>query len=128
MLAVDTNVLIRLIVGDDIAQSPRALLLFEENDIWIATTVLLETEWVLRRVYRYGREPLARAIEAIAGLPNVQLEHSERVAAALARMQAGADFADALHVAGSGRAEHFATFDKDCLRAEAPGGTPVRLI
>jgi predicted nucleic-acid-binding protein len=128
MLAVDANVLIRLIVGDDIVQSPRALALFEENEVWIATTVLLETEWVLRRVYRYGREPLARAIGSIAGLPNVQLEHPERIAAALARLQAGADFADALHVAGSGGAVHFATFDKACLRAETPGATPVRLI
>lgn len=128
MLAVDTNVIVRLIVGDDRVQSPRARTLFAANEVWVATTVVLETEWVLRRVYRYDRLTLVGALTSLAGLPNVRLEDAERVAFALERLKAGADFADALHLAAASQTDGFATFDKDCVRAAVPGGTPVGLL
>jgi len=58
MIAVDTNVLVRLLTGDDPAQTQRAVELFAQESILIPKTVLLETEWVLR--YRYELAPTAR--------------------------------------------------------------------
>ena len=58
MIAVDTNVLVRLLTGDDPAQTRRAADLFAQESILIPKTVLLETEWVLR--YRYELAPIAR--------------------------------------------------------------------
>lgn len=47
MIAIDTNVLVRLLVADDPAQSSRARALLETQDVWIGPTVLLEAAWVL---------------------------------------------------------------------------------
>lgn len=51
MVAVDTNVLVRLLVNDDARQARRARALFEREEIFISPTVLLESEWVLRSAY-----------------------------------------------------------------------------
>lgn len=52
MVAVDTNVVVRLLTNDHAAQAKRAVALFRANPIFVAKSVLLETEWVLR--YSYG--------------------------------------------------------------------------
>ena len=99
MIAIDTNVLVRLLVNDDEAQGSRARAAFEAEDIWIGKTVLLETFWVLRSVYDFDDTAIARAIEGALGLPRVQVEDSERVKLALAAVADRIDIADALHVA-----------------------------
>ena len=53
MIAVDTNVLVRLLTGDDLKQAAAARSLFAAGPIWIAKTVLLETAWVLRSLYGF---------------------------------------------------------------------------
>lgn len=127
MLAVDTNVIVRILVGDHVDQTARARAAVDANPIWVATTVLLETEWVLRNVYRYERAKLAEAIEAFVGLPTVTVEHPGRAATALAALRAGGDFADALHLASAAGHEAFLTFDQRFIRAAAGlGSIPVR--
>jgi predicted nucleic-acid-binding protein len=128
MLAVDTNVIVRLLAGDDASQSPRAKSVFAESEVLIATTVLLETEWVLRRVYRHDRSALSRMLRALVGLPNVRLENAERVAFALDRLEAGADFADALHLAAATNAAAFVTFDQALVKASTSESVPVQLL
>ena len=54
MLAVDTNVIVRYLTGDDAEQFAKASALIRSEDVYVCTTVLLETEWVLRRGYRFG--------------------------------------------------------------------------
>lgn len=127
MLAVDTNVIVRILVGDHPDQTARARIAVEANPIWVPTTVLLETEWVLRNVYRYERARLAEAIEAFIGLPTVTVEHPDRAAAALAALRAGADFADALHLASAVGQDAFLTFDVKLARAASPGSVEVRI-
>ena len=53
MTAADTNVVVRLLTGDDPVQSSAARLLFESGTVWIAKTVLLEADWVLRSLYGF---------------------------------------------------------------------------
>jgi predicted nucleic-acid-binding protein len=53
MVAVDTNILVRLLTGDDPKQAAAARSLFASEQIWIAKTVLLETGWVLRSLYGF---------------------------------------------------------------------------
>ncbi|HQW52339.1 MAG TPA: type II toxin-antitoxin system VapC family toxin [Tepidiformaceae bacterium] len=112
MIAVDTNVLARLIVGDDPAQAKRATALFRHEEVFIPKTVLLELEWVLRGAYRIERPLILRALLGILGLPNVTAEDGARVASALRDYEAGLDFADALHIASSIEASRFVTFDE----------------
>jgi predicted nucleic-acid-binding protein len=48
LLAVDTNVIVRLLTQDDRKQAAAAAAIFATEDVWIAKTVLLETAWVLK--------------------------------------------------------------------------------
>ena len=55
MIAIDTNILVRLVTRDDDAQAKRAAALFEREAIYVGKTVLLETEWVLHFSYELSR-------------------------------------------------------------------------
>ena len=55
MIAVDTNLLVRILTNDDPIQARRALKILKNDEIFIPKTVLLETEWVLRHAYEIGR-------------------------------------------------------------------------
>ena len=111
MVAVDTNVLVRFLTRDDVAQAKRAAELIGSSEVWVAKTVLLETEWVLRSAYKFTREQIAGALQTAAGLENIRLEDPVTVEHALKWFDGGLDFADALHLASLGEAERFATFD-----------------
>ena len=116
MLAVDTNILIRFFTYDEPSQAARAMALLRSNEIWISKTVLLETEWVLRRSYGFPRERLIDVLRQLARSTNVFLEEPLNVWQALDWFAAGFDFADALHVASSGKSERFVTFDEKLVR------------
>ena len=125
MLAIDTNVVVRYLTGDHPEQSARARKLIESTDAFVATTVLLETEWVLRSVYGFGAERLAGALAAFCGLPRVRL----LVAKALEWMANGLDFADSLHLARAEGCDAFATFDNRFAKAaKALGEAKVRVV
>lgn len=122
MLAVDTNVVVRLLTGDEPAQAARARALFEREAILLAKTVILESEWVLRRLYRFGADRIADAFAALIALPDVTCEDSAAVADAIRWMRGGRggiDFADALHLASARPAGRFATFDGALSRRAA---------
>ena len=129
MLAVDTNVLVRFLTGDDAQQAKRALALFRDAQVWIAKTVLLETEWVLRSLYGFESDRAAAALQALVGLENVHVEDARAVERALNWFAAGVDFADALHLASLDQAEAFVTFDANFRkRAARVTGLPIRAL
>jgi len=112
MLAVDTNIVVRYLVRDDAAQTARADRLLHTQQILLLKSVILETEWVLRYRYGFDRQAIVASLRALSGLPEVHLEDAPVVAQALTWFSAGMDFADALHLASSGAASRFATFDR----------------
>ena len=116
MLAVDTNVVVRYLTGDHPEQSTRARALVDTQDVYVCSTVLLETEWVLRDAYKLAAGPLAKALRAFAGLPHVTIEDAPLAAQALDWMEAGLDFADALHLSKAIGHDGFATFDRRFAR------------
>ena len=111
VVAVDNNVVVRLLTGDDPRQATRARSLFERETVLLPTTVLLETEWVLGRLYGLDLLRIVDALAALIALPNVRCEHVGTVTIALDWARAGLDFADALDLAGGRAAERFVTFD-----------------
>ena len=129
MHAIDTNVLVRLLTGDDADQTKRVTALFKKEAIFIPKTVLLETEWVLRRLYRLDSRIVVNAFHKLSGLGNVEIEQPLLVSQALQWCEDGMDFADALHLASSQNSSKFATFDKQ-LKKSAPRGIKpaVRLL
>lgn len=127
MLAVDTNVIVRYLTRDDAAQFARVDALIRGEDLFVCTTVLLETEWVLRRAYRFNRDLVLAALAAFAGLPRVALEDAALVATALDRARRGMDFADALHLTRSEGCAGFVSFDRGLAAAAgAIGDVAVR--
>ncbi|OHC63329.1 MAG: hypothetical protein A2045_08010 [Rhodocyclales bacterium GWA2_65_20] len=127
MVAADTNVVVRLLTADDPDQTRRAAALFAGESVFLAKSVLLETEWVLRHCYGLERTAVLRALTLLPGLPGVTVEAASDVAAALAAFGRGLDFADALHLAASRPAGRFATFDEKLVR-RAPEAMPGMVV
>lgn len=127
MLGIDTNLVVRYLTADHPAQSAKARALIDGEDVFVCTTVLLETEWVLRSAYGYAVGEVATALRAFAGLPRVSLEDPRLAAQALDWMERGLDFADALHLAKAAECEAFASFDRRfAAAANRLGGVRVR--
>ncbi len=127
MIAIDTNPIVRYLTGDHPEQSPRARGIVDGQAIFVAATVVLEVEWVLRSTYGYRPTDVARALRAFGGLPTVTVEDAALVAAALELAEKGMDFADALHLGRSAHCEGFVTFDRKLVKvAKAAGYQSVR--
>ena len=112
MQAVDTNVVVRYLTGDNAGQTARAKAAIDAGDVFVSTTVLLESAWMLRSTYDFAEEEVATALRAFAGLPGVSVERPGPTAEALDRVEKGMDFADALHLAAAARCEALLTFDR----------------
>ena len=119
MVAVDTNVLVRLVTSDHPAQATRAAAVFRAGPVFISKSVLLEAEWVLRYSYDLATEAILRALRSVLGLANVSVEDPAVAAMALRLCEQGLEFADALHVASSGAASQFVTFDAQLVKRAA---------
>jgi len=114
MIAIDTNVLVRLLVVDDTAQSEAARALVERNRTFVLRTVLLETEWVLRSRFRLPRELIARFFAGLAETSGIEIEADAATRRAIDAYARGVDFADALHATAT--AMPFHTFDEALIR------------
>ncbi len=112
MTAVDTNVLVRLLIGDEPKQADAARLLFEAEAVWIAKTVLLETAWVLRSVYKFDEDAVGAGLTKLLGLRNVHAEDESAVVGALELASCGMDLADALHLTSRPPGARLVSFDR----------------
>jgi predicted nucleic-acid-binding protein len=70
MIALDTNVLIRVLIADDPKQTALSERLLREaaeagEPCFISDPVLCETEWVLDSYYRVPRSGIAAALESL---------------------------------------------------------------
>jgi len=115
MHAVDTNVLVRLIVRDDPDQTQKAER-FVRKGAWISHLVLVEFSWVLSSAY--GVKP-AQVLESISMLLNHQslvIQEADVVENAIKRCteNKGIEFSDCLILEVARKAGHLpvATFDR----------------
>lgn len=128
MLAIDTNLVVRYLTGDHPQQSKKAKAVIDGEEVFVSTTVMLETEWVLRSAYGFDAKRVCKALRDFGGLANVVFEDPELVAFALDRMDDGMDFADSLHLGRATPCDAFLTFDQRFVRAaRAMGLAKVRL-
>jgi predicted nucleic-acid-binding protein len=125
VIAVDTNVVVRLLTGDDPTQFARVHKWFETETIFLPKTVVLETEWVLRSLYGLPAQDIVRALSALVALPQVRSEDASAIVEALELSRRGLDFTDALHIASSRIAERFATFDRTLIRRARAAATHI---
>lgn len=125
MLAIDTNVVVRYLTGDDPIQSPQARALIDRHDIFVSRTVILESEWVLRAAYGFSAAQVCTTLRAFAGLPNIEIENPAIIAEALDLAEQGVDFADALHLVAGRACDAFATFDRKLIAMAGRLGAPA---
>jgi len=111
MIAIDTNLVVRILTNDDPIQARRAAKILQSDDIFIPKTVILETQWVLNYAYGIHKADIISGFQKLLGLPNVYPEDSETITQAISWYDQGLDFADALHLASGGQSDKFATFD-----------------
>jgi len=107
MIAIDTNVLLRYLLDDDVEQSSKANQLITNRErVLITDAVLVETIWTLRgKKYQLNKSALADVVQALFQEQNICFENGQVVWMALndyrnAKGVNGkeADFADALIV------------------------------
>jgi len=102
MLALDTNVLVRFLVQDELRQFDRARRLIQREaergePILISLLVLLETEWVLRSRYTLTKDEIAKAFSGLLDAFELQFEDEASVEQALHLWHdSNAEFADCL--------------------------------
>lgn len=121
MRAVDTNVLVRLIVRDDPKQVASAEA-FVSKGAWVSHLVLAETVWVLDSVYELGSEKIGTAVEMLLNHAHLTIQDAEVVDAALEsfRKRSVVGFTDHLVVEIARKSGHVpvGTFDRDLARLE----------
>ena len=119
MRAVDTNVLVRLLVRDDAAQVVAAENLIAKG-AWVSHLVLAETLGVLDAVYERSTSQLAKAIDLLLNHETLTLQDEDVVAAALShfRKRPTLGFSDCLVLEIARKAGHLplGTFDKNLAK------------
>jgi predicted nucleic-acid-binding protein len=129
-IAVDTNVLVRAAVRDDVEQTDAATkLMARAKMVAIAVPSVCEFVWVLRSVYRLQSSDIAKAIRTLLAAENVETNRPA-IDAGLAVLDAGGDFADGV-IAYEGRwlgAETFVSFDKKAVEMISAQGASARLL
>jgi predicted nucleic-acid-binding protein len=115
MRAVDTNVLLRLVLRDDEQQVARAVA-FVERGAWASHVVLTEVTWALRAIYGFEHSAIAFAIAMILNHESLALQDADVVEAALDhyRRKPSLGFSDCLILEIAKKAGHLplGTFDK----------------
>lgn len=129
MIALDTNILARFYINETDEEARKqhviATKIMGQPALFVARTVAMELEWVLRGGYGYSKDQVAGVLDHLISLDNVTVENWEMVSDALCAYKDGLDFADALHLAAS-RGDLFTTFDtKFAKRAEKLGLKPT---
>ena len=114
MFAVDTNILVRLVTGDDPKQVSSAQD-FISNGAWVSLLVLAETTWVLASGYERKPAAIANAVDMLLNHRELVLQDPDVVAAALEhfRSKPGLGFSDCLVLEIARKAGHLplGTFD-----------------
>ena len=120
MKYLDTNVLVRIITGDDPALAEKAIALIEsggQGEFHIVHAVLVELCFVLEfHTYRMARTDIVDAVEALIATPQVTISEKARAALALYRQHLKLDYVDCLLFALGGT-RGVVTFDKALQKA-----------
>lgn len=115
MRAVDTNVLVRLVVQDD-AEQVRSARDFIADGVWASTVTVVETVWVLESNYGFGAQELFAAVSLLLKTGPLLIQDSDAVDAALTLYgkRPALGFADCLILELARKAGHLplGTFDR----------------
>jgi len=127
LAAVDTNVLVRLLVADDKAQLREVLKLLADvkragASLFVSITVVLELEWVLRSRYDFGKDEIVSTYIALLEREEIEFQHEAAIEFAIYHSrQSKSDFADCLHLSLAELADHLPLYTFDRRAKRLPG-------
>jgi predicted nucleic-acid-binding protein len=131
--AVDSNVLLRLLVQDDDVQERAAGAFFRTaGRVFVAQIVLVELVWALRYTYEFPKARVIAVLERLLDLETLVLQDATTVAQALEDYRSSsADFSDCLILALARKENELplATFDAKLAKLSGVrklGGRPAR--
>ncbi len=126
----DTNLLVRALTGDHVAQSKAAKAALERAEfVVISISALCELVWVLSQGYKNSATDIAEAIRRLINGSNAVVNRPA-AEAGLSMLDAGGDFADGV-IAYEGSwlgADIFVSFDKRAVKLMQSQGKPARLL
>lgn len=130
MKALDTNVLVRLLLADDAAQLAQVKKVLSQTQQFTSPiTVIQELVWVLE-ANDYSVAQVIHGMNLLLALPNFIPAHLVELRLALEWYENGMDFADALHLALHlslhGPAQQLLTFDKSFVKLGKKQGLNTR--
>lgn len=102
MFGLDTNVLLRYLVQDDLAQARQATEMIDrrltrQNPGFVSLVSILEIVWVLGSLYKRTRGQIAQHIEMILAADTLEVQNEQEVYQAVVALRNGAGtFEDAL--------------------------------
>ena len=128
MIVADTNVIVRFLVEDHPAQASKAVKLLRSGNVVLLASVVMETEWVLRSIYKLSRTEIVSVLQKLLALEKLHIPDLDIVIRAHRGYAAGMDFAGALHLASSTSSGKFATFDAGLKRQAARIGGFVPVV
>lgn len=127
MIAVDTNVLVRLFVNDDERQHNAATLFFasrsREDPVFVGVTCAVEFIWILTRSYKQSQANALALLRRVVTSEDAVVERIVEVREAIEiALEKGADFSDVMIVLAAQRegASSVVTFDRPAAR-DVPG-------
>ncbi len=120
MKGIDTNILVRFLVGDDEQQAQKVYTIFKDAErnkekLFVPLLVVLELMWVLESVYAIERKSIIEALRELLLMPILKFEHQSGLQQCLQASQgASFDLSDVLiaHAAQELGCETVITFDR----------------
>jgi len=122
VIGLDTNVLVRYAVQDDVEQAAAATYVIENlsdsDSAFVSVVVIVELTWVLRRAYQAEDRLIAAVVRSLLDATEINVQDADAVRRSLERTAGGKEFTDALiaeigHLAGC---SHTLTFDRTAAR------------
>ena len=121
MRAVDTNLLVRLLVRDD-ARQVNAAEVFVSKGAWVSHLVLAETLWVLDAVYNRSPAQVASAVDRLLNHKELTLQDADVIGLALNhfRSRPSLGFSDCLVLEIARKTGHLplGTFDRNFAKLD----------
>lgn len=123
MIAIDTNVLVRVLTDDEESPEQTQLaraLVKATKQVFITQIVQVEFVWVLEQAYELEKSQIIEALEILLHDSTYELQHTELFTQALERFKHGnAGFADSL-IAVESQHAHLTlwTFDRKLSKQE----------
>jgi len=136
MIGLDTNVLARYYIQDEAdteaeRQHEAAQELMDSGEpLMVCKTVFLEFEWVMRGYYKFTPSDISAVFQHLLSLEHVMIEDRAVIQQAIANIELGFDFADALHHASYKECSRVVTFDDKTFarRAKRNGLMPSVVV